>query len=318
MRKFFARHKFDPEVEKRERAKLPEILPLTSDVMFKILFGDERNKDILADFLTGVLGFEVKEDDITLLDPHLARDRADDKLGILDVKLKLASGKFVNIEMQVENLKDMRNRIEYYISTMTARQLKASGDYVELLPVVAIIVSKQNMLKETTRFHCEFGTLEKTEHFELHGLRAIHVLELSKLPNVSGKLENWLKFINSEKKENYMRLARKNPLMRKALRVLQLASSDPQTQEEFLYEKMARMDERARNAQREDDARAEGRAEGIVEGRVEGRAEGVAEGTLKGETKKALEIANTLKRMGLAVEQIAEATKLTENEIKNL
>ena len=289
MTKLVARTKINAQTP--TRANLPEILSPTEDIIFKILFGDERNKDILADFLTAVLGFDVKPDDITLLDPHLARDRADDKLGILDVKLKLASGKFINIEMQVENLKDMRNRIEYYISNMMARQLEESGKYLELLPVVAIIVSKQTMLKETTRFHCEFGTLEKTEHFELHGLRAIHTLELSKLPNdVSGRLEDWLKFINAEKKEDYMVLAQKNTLMGKALRVLQRASADPRTREEYIYRKMAAMDEKARNDYRVDEGRAE----------------------------RSKEIAKNLKRMGLGIAQIAEATQLTENEISNL
>ena len=291
MTKLVAKNKTDARTPTPTRANLPEILSPTVDVIFKILFGDERNKDILADFLTAVLGFEVKPDDITLLDPHLSRDWAGDKLGILDVKLRLADGKFINIEMQVEKLKDMRNRIEYYISNMMVRQLEESGKYLELLPVVAIIVSKQTMLKETTRFHCEFGTLEKTEHFELHGLRAIHTLELSKLPtDVSGKLEDWLKFINAEKKEDYMVLAQKNTLMGKALRVLQRASADPRTREEYIYRKMAAMDEKARNDYRVDEGRAE----------------------------RSKEIAKNLKRMGLGIAQIAEATQLTENEISNL
>ena len=303
MTKLAAKNKTDARTPPPTRANLPEILSPTEDIIFKILFGDERNKDILADFLTAVLGFDVKPDDITLLDPHLARDWAGDKLGILDVKLKLASGKFINIEMQVENLKDMRNRIEYYISNMMARQLEESGKYLELLPVVAIIVSKQTMLKETTRFHCEFGTLEKTEHFELHGLRAIHTLELSKLPNdVSGRLEDWLKFINSEKKEEYMALAQKNTLMRKALGVLQRASADPRTRDDYFYSVMAIADQKAR-------------AGGWID---EAEAKGLAKGRLEGATSKALEVARKMKAEGIDVRAIARMTDLSPEEILTL
>ena len=186
---------------------------------------------------------------------------------------------------------------------MMARQLKESGEYLELLPVVAIIVSKQTMLKETARFHCEFGTLEKTEHFELHGLRAIHTLELSKLPkDVSGKLEDWLKFINSEKMEEYMALAQKNTLMRKALSVLQRASADPRTRDDYFYSVMAIADQKARAGGWIDDAKAEGLAEGLVEGA----------------TSKALEIAKIMKETGADLAYIAKVTNLTENEISNL
>ncbi|MCL2220518.1 MAG: Rpn family recombination-promoting nuclease/putative transposase, partial [Chitinispirillia bacterium] len=110
--------KAQTKVRGKTRAKrfedgLPEILSPTVDIIFKILFGDERNRDILADFLSAVLGFRVTKGAITLVDPHLARDNIDDKLGILDIKLRLKSGKYVNIEMQVGNLKSIFKRVEY-------------------------------------------------------------------------------------------------------------------------------------------------------------------------------------------------------------
>ena len=277
------------------RDNLPEILSPTVDVIFKILFGDERNKDILADFLSAVLEFEIDAGDITLIDPHLPRDRADDKLGILDIKLRLKNGKLINIEMQVGNLKNIRSRIEYYISTMLVRQLSESDNYQRILPIVAIIVSKYTMLPETARFHCEFGTLEKTEHFELHGLRAIHTLELSKLPkNVSGKLEDWLKFINSDKKEEYMAVAQKSKTMRRAFKVLEEASADQRLRDDYFYRVMAAADEQARADYRIDKAKEEG------------------------ETAKALKIAQNMKNAGAEVDYIAKMTGLAVDDVLRL
>jgi len=234
---------------------LPEILSPTVDIIFKILFGDERNRDILADFLSAVLRFEINQDDITIIDPHLQRDNIDDKLGILDLKLKLVDEKYVNVEMQVGKLKDIHKRVEYYISNTLVRQLGEGNDYENLLPVVAIIiVAEGNMLPKTKRFHCEFGTLEKTELFELHDLKTIHTLELPKLPEgVDGKLEDWLKFIKAKKREEYMVVAQKSKPMERALEVLEEASANQAIRDQYFYRNLARMDERARIAYARDE-----------------------------------------------------------------
>lgn len=58
----------------------------------------------------------------------------------------------------------------------------------------------------------------------------------------------------------------------------------------------------------------EGRAEGLIEGRAEGLAEGHAEGLLEG--KKS--VVAKLNAFGLSIEQIKEATGLTEKDIRDL
>lgn len=63
-----------------------------------------------------------------------------------------------------------------------------------------------------------------------------------------------------------------------------------------------------------EEGRAEGRAEGLIEGRAEGLAEGHAEGLLEG--KKS--VVAKLNAFGLSIEQIQEATGLTEKDIRDL
>jgi predicted transposase/invertase (TIGR01784 family) len=256
------------------RPKLPEVLPPSMDVVFKSLFGDERNKDILASFLTEALGFKVTPGSITLLDPHLKRNRAKDKLGILDVQLKLRNKKIVSVEMQVGNLKNIRKRLEYYISNMTASQLKKGDEYETLVPVIMIVISKDKLLPETEKYHCEFGTLEKTEHFEFHGMRTIHTFELSKLPERGDdKLVDWLTFLKSTKKEEFMTLAQECKHLHRAIDALGNTSADEKTRARYFSRLIAVMDERSRLK----DAKDEGLSKGIRKGRKEGRAEERAE-----------------------------------------
>ncbi|MCL2220364.1 MAG: Rpn family recombination-promoting nuclease/putative transposase, partial [Chitinispirillia bacterium] len=251
-----------------------------------------------------------------------------------DIKLRLKSGKYVNIEMQVGNLKSIFKRVEYYIDNMIVRQMKGGDDYDKILPVVAIIVFKDTVLPETKRFHCEFAMLEKTEHFELHGLKAVHTLELPKLPaGGGGKLEDWLTFIKSEKREDYMAVVQKSKPMRRALEVLEEASADQRVRDEYVYRVMAIADEKARRAYYRDKAKedikkakeeskaegkAEGMAEGMAEGVAQGKAEGLAKGMTEGAAKERQKNANAMIAEGIPPETIARITGLSVDKIRKL
>ena len=63
-----------------------------------------------------------------------------------------------------------------------------------------------------------------------------------------------------------------------------------------------------------DDRYQKGKEEGRAEGKEEGRAEGRAEGM----SQRSLEIARNLLSLGLPVDQITQATGLTEEEIEEL
>ena len=75
-----------------------------------------------------------------------------------------------------------------------------------------------------------------------------------------------------------------------------------------------------------DTAKREGIAEGMEKGMKEGmelgmakgKQEGLAEGMEKGMNQKALEIAENMLAMGLSAEQVAKATQLPLEIIKNL
>jgi len=69
-------------------AKVYKILLPRMDVIFKLLFGDKRNIEILKDFLKSILDLPHDEyDNLTLEDTHIKRESLKDKLGIVDVRL---------------------------------------------------------------------------------------------------------------------------------------------------------------------------------------------------------------------------------------
>ena len=257
-------------MSQKYKDKLPELLSPKVDIIFKMIFGDERNKDLTIKFISAVLGYKDGEiEDITFFDPHLKREHIKDKLEILDIKAKLSNGNVIDIEMQARSIPEMRNRISYYKSNMITEQIGSGSSYSELKPVKSIIVADFDFIPESKKCHTIFSILEVDEHFPFNDLEEIHVLSLKKLPELKeGNLLNWLKFISSEKKEDFMRLAKSSPVLERAVEVLEHVSSDESNR--MLYE--ARLKEWRDNKSRIDGAWADGIAVGRAEGRAEGEA----------------------------------------------
>ena len=81
------------------------------DVVFKMLFGDPKNKVILSDFLQAILGLSNDDvSEIDILNPFLRLEDINGKLGILDINLTTKSGKIIDIEMQVRKVASMHQR----------------------------------------------------------------------------------------------------------------------------------------------------------------------------------------------------------------
>ena len=92
-----------------------QLLPLTSDIVFKQVFGQEESKPILRVFLNAVLELDIKSaDQIILLNPTIDPKYLDDKRCILDVRVQLSDRSSIDVEIQVLNRHNMESRALYY------------------------------------------------------------------------------------------------------------------------------------------------------------------------------------------------------------
>ncbi|MDR3301936.1 MAG: Rpn family recombination-promoting nuclease/putative transposase, partial [Spirochaetaceae bacterium] len=128
-----------------------EILLPKNDFLFKLIFGDERNKKLLESFLHAVLQFADDEFDVEFdvefLDPHLKREFKDDKLCILDIRLRTKSGKHLEIELQVAETANIFERICYYKAEMLAGQLRKGDWYDNVKKVISITIADFNFIE---------------------------------------------------------------------------------------------------------------------------------------------------------------------------
>ena len=285
--------------------QMPSLLPVASDFVFKLIFGDQRNTDILTEFLKAVLDIPDSEyDRITIVDPHIKKESQDDKYGILDVKVHTKSGNVINVEIQVWPIPEMKHRCVYFISKMVTEQMASGKNHSDIKRSVSIIITSYTLVAENNHYHNQFRYRSDKDGVEFTDLTEINTLELSKLPREgdSSELWYWMRFIKSEDEEELDMLAKRSPQMSKAVGVLKELSADERTRMLYEQREIARRD----MVSRMEGAKREGRAEGITEGIVIGTADTTAA------------ITRNLLILDLPFEQITKATGLSYEEIEKL
>jgi predicted transposase/invertase (TIGR01784 family) len=265
-----------------------DLLPVNSDFVFKLIFGDQRNADILAEFLKSVLDIPDEEyDRLTVVDPHIKKESENDKYGILDVKVHTKKGSIIHIEVQVKPIPDMKERTVYSQSKLITEQISSGNNWAVINRAVTIVITNYVFVPENEKYHNQFR-YRAEDGTEFTRLTEINTLELTKLPPDAddSELWYWMKFIKSDNREVLDMIAERSPQMRKAVGVLKELSADERTR--MLYEE--------REIARRDIASMLGGA------RREERNE----------------IARNLLAMDMPVENIIKATGLTYEEIQKL
>jgi predicted transposase/invertase (TIGR01784 family) len=212
------------------------LLPVTSDFIFKLIFGDMRNVDILASFLIAVLNIPEQEyDRLAIVDPHVKKESKDDKYGILDVKVHTKSGMVIHVEIQVKPIPEMVSRTVYQQAKMITEQLSSGLNWSHIKRTVSIIITDYDYIKGDSQYHRQFR-YRAEDGFEYTDLSEINVLDLSKLPTDEDNSELWwwMKFIKTDDGEVLDMIAERSPQMRKAVGVLKELSADERTR--MLYE----------------------------------------------------------------------------------
>jgi len=220
------------------------LLPVTSDYIFKLIFGDQRNVDILAAFLRAVLDIPDDEyDRLVIVDPHIKKESLDDKYGILDVKIHTVSGGVIHVEIQNRVLTNMKARTIYSQSKLVTEQMASGMNWSDIKRTITIVITSDVFMPEGDKYHHQFR-YRTDDGIEFTDLSEINTLDLSKLPtdDDSTDLWFWMKFIKTDDEEVLDMLATRSPQLRKAVGVLKELSADEQTR--MLYEKqeMARRD----------------------------------------------------------------------------
>ena len=279
------------------------IVKLKLDVIFKRMFGDENNKDIIAALLSALL--EIPRESIRNIEINnveIPPEFYDQKFSRLDLRMNV-DGKIVNVEMQVNYEADFKERTLFYWSKIFSEELKAGEEYGTLKNTYCVNIINFNLF-DCDDYHSHFKVMEKNRHEVLSDKFGIHFFELKKINNIrkNTAMEDWLRVINAETEDELMAIQQTTaiPEVRNTIVKLRQMSADEKIRMEAYYREKRLHDE----ASALGSARREGRAEGRAEGKAEGKAEGLKEGKALGEKSLRDRLIENWRKAGMTEEQI--------------
>ena len=196
------------------------------DFVFKSIFGDPRNKDILEDFLGSVTDFKSGElKQIQIESPEIPKENEVKKSSVLDLILT-TKNTVIDIEIQAWRRKALIERSLFYWGKMYSEQLQSGENYDRLRRTICINILDFDLLS-TEDYHTTCKVRADGDTFPLTNVLELDFLELRKARMAvshgkAGKLLDWLRFLNfrSSDREELKMLAKKSKSMQKAVDTL--------------------------------------------------------------------------------------------------
>jgi len=283
---------------------------LRNDVVFKFVFGYEKNERILIALLNSILGFEGPDRivKLTFLNTFNLKEYLKDKLTILDVKAEDNAGRRINIEMQVEGDKTYINKVIYYHDRLFTGQLKEAEPFEKLNKTISISILNFDLLKKEKALHNIYRYLNLKSRNELTDIKELHFIELTKFKKnkpkkLQNRLEKWLHILKigetyADDIDNLPEELKEEEEIVMALQEMVRASNDEMVRQILEMRAKARHEEASRLYQAE--------------------KRGIEKGIEKGREEEKLTIARNMLKLNLSLEAISRATGLSIDKLNKL
>ncbi|HFK1451131.1 TPA: Rpn family recombination-promoting nuclease/putative transposase [Bacillus pacificus] len=311
-----------------------QLVNLRIDFAFKQLFGTNGSEDILIAFLNAMLqeSLESPIASLQLEDPHLHREHANDKLSILDISATLDTGTKVNVEIQLNNNHDMVKRSLYYWGKLYTSQLQKGLPYSALRKTITINLLNFIMFLDHKEFHTT-GTLWNTQQQKLLSDDIeIHIVEIQKLTEqwLEEKVNpwkdpfvRWLLLLSANEDEHLTKLLEdiamnQDPILQKAINKWERMSQDSSFRQAYDAREKVLMDEAAKFAHAETEGMKRGMEKGMEKGLAKGLEQGIEKGRKEGVQQGKIQMITNMDDLGIPLETIAKASKLSLHEIEHI
>jgi predicted transposase/invertase (TIGR01784 family) len=277
-----------------------------NDYVFHRLFGTEKNKIILIDFLNAVFeGHEKPIEDLTFLQPHQEKEIAVLRESIVDVLCRDTDGTYFIVEMQCYRDNAFLKHACFYACRAYINQKVKGIDYADLKPIRFLAILKEPIFPHKKAYLSRHEYRDVFTHEQDINEFVFTFLELSKIEKTLEEsktmIEKWAHFLKSAPDttaEELMRITDEYPVIGNAYQAL----------DQFNYS-VAEMDEYFRYDMKADEIKnriAEGEAKGIIQGKAEGKAEAMRDMVIE------------FYRNGVDKNVIATATKLSLPEVERI
>ena len=293
------------------------INPFT-DYGFKKIFGQEVSKELLIEFLNDLLEGERVITDLTFLNNEQLPIYPEDRIAIYDIFCTTDTGEKIIVEMQNRSQVYFKERALYYLSHAIVRQGVKGESWKFDIKAVYGVFFINFLLDENQKLRTDVILTDRdTGKLFSDKLRQIFIaLPLFNKTEAECEtdFERWIFVLNNMETLNRMPFKAQKAVFEKLEEIVDVHSLSEEDRVRY---------ENSVNAYRDylatiDYAAKKGVEEGFEDGLQKGIQEGIQEGIRKGQQEKALEIARSMKAMGMTSEQIMKVTGLSLAEIESL
>ena len=276
-------------------------LNLKNDIVFKAFFAKKGNEKFLIDFLEPLL--KIKINNIKIQEEkNLLQLTPNEKGGRLDLEAELNDGVVVNIELQMKNNYNMKERLTFYGAKKLTETIEIGQNYNEMKKVIVVAILGYNLLDVEDYISETKIVLEKHRDYEVINNLKWYFIELPKFrkihPNMDEKLNQWIALIDDYDRGLIKMAEEKNKTIEKAKVEIQRITGDEIIRRRAWLEEKWKID---RNSE-------------LSYAKTKGKEEGIKEG----EKNKQIEIVKRMLKEKMPIDMIEKITELTKEEIKQI
>ena len=277
-------------------------ISLLTDFGFKRIFGTNPNKDLLINFLNSLFNGEQVIKDVKFLNSENVGDVYAERKAIFDVYCENEHGEKFIVEMQNAYQTYFKDRSLYYATFPIREQAPKGADWnfkLKHVYVVALLnYSMSDPAFSDNSINHDIGLLDKHTHRVFNDKLTFKYVEIAKFDKTIEQLESnydkWLYILRNLSRLDRQPQSLKNAVFNRLFSEAEIAKFTRTELREYENSLKAYRDIKNSLDSAEEKGRAEGRAEGMNY------------------------VAKKLLNLGMPIEQIAEATNLTIDEIKHL
>lgn len=277
-----------------------EFLPIYRDLMFKNLFGTEKNKKFTIDMLEKLFCLEKGSLNGSIIknSVNLDKETVLNKKFELDIIVETPNKDILNLEMQCIYNKDAKIKNFMYVTGLFYSQLKTSENYKETKKVTGInFIKSINTLEENKNIQTYVMTNVDNpndkmlpELFNVIVINVDHNCEIF-YNKTKNDFEGWRLFIGADTIEELEKISKTDPVLKEAYKESIRFMNNEYAQDYSLQEKLIRSQ----------------------------MANIGDEYFIKGQEHTAKEIAlNLLTNTNISLEEISKCTNIPVNELKEL
>ncbi|WP_316834901.1 Rpn family recombination-promoting nuclease/putative transposase [Pedobacter nutrimenti] len=293
------------------------------DLSFKRIFSVDQNRDLLIAFLNEVFKGRKRIVDLTYNKNEHHGNNNEEGSAIFDLLCTGDQGEKILIEVQNGWPVNFKKRAIFYTSRLISEQApKGEMDKwkynITEVYFLAILDEKLKVGEEYFQDICLCNRKTGEIFYEGLGYTFIELSNFVKtVDELESDLDRWLYSLKYLGEMDDMPLQlQNNAVFEKLYNIAEYSNMTPEEQEIYDRELKRKWDNEAVKEQQRLDFE-EGLTRSRIEGEELGKEIGKEIGKELGKVEKAIEIAVSLKKMGLSNEQISEATGLSIEEIVN-